>query len=169
MATRKVTLEGIAEWARVFEENREMTGFKPTPQAVGAYEEYNGACKIDVIMNDVNYNKLKAKGSQKEGKVDDLGRGKKVTFIRKFETGRDWDSGAPIVLKEDNTRWDYEVDGPIGNGSVVEVTLAVFDIKKYGNKGTRLEKVKVLEHKKYDPDADEDDMACFLYVNSASR
>ncbi len=156
MATKKVTLEGIAEWARVFEENREMTGFKPTPQAVGAYEEYNGACKIDVIMNDVNYNKLKAKGSQKEGKVDDLGRGKKVTFIRKFETGRDWDSGAPIVLKEDNTRWDYEVDGPIGNGSVVEVTLAVYDIKKYGNTGTRLERVKVLEHKKYDPDGEDE-------------
>ena len=54
MATRKVKLEGIAEWARVFEENREMTGFKPTPQAIGAYEECNGACKIDVIMNDVN-------------------------------------------------------------------------------------------------------------------
>ena len=27
MATRKVKLEGIAEWARVFEENREMTGY----------------------------------------------------------------------------------------------------------------------------------------------
>ena len=136
-----------------------MTGFQPNPQAVGADEEYTGACKIDVIMNDVNYKELKAKGSQKEGKDDDLGRGKKVTFIRKFETGRDWDSGAPIVLKEDNTRWDYAVDGPIGNGSIVEVTLAVFDIKKYGNKGTRLDKVKVLEHKKYDPDADEDDIA----------
>ena len=110
MATRKVKLEGIAEWARVFEENREMTGFKPTPQAVGAYEECNGACKVDIIMNDVNYKKLKDSKSQKEGKDDDLGRGKKVTFVRKFETGRDWDSGAPIVLKEDNTRWDYEVD-----------------------------------------------------------
>ena len=48
MATRKVRIEGIAEWARVFEQNREMTGYKPTPQAVGAYEECNGACKIDV-------------------------------------------------------------------------------------------------------------------------
>ena len=158
MATRKVKLEGIAEWARVFEENREMTGFKPTPQAVGAYEECNGACKVDIIMNDVNYKKLKDSKSQKEGKVDDLGRGKKVTFVRKFETGRDWDSGAPIVLKEDNTRWDYEVDGPIGNGSIVEVTLAVFDIKKYGNTGTRLEKLKVITHKKYDPDGEEDDI-----------
>ena len=156
MATRKVKLEGIAEWARVFEENREMTGYKPTPEAVGAYEECNGACKIDVIMNDVNYKKLKASKSMKTGTDDALDRGKKVTFVRKFETGRDWDSGVPIVLKEDNTRWDYESDGPIGKGSIVEVTLAVYDIKKYGNTGTRLERVKVIEHKPYDPDGDED-------------
>ena len=89
MATRKVKLEGIAEWARVFEENREMTGFKPTPQAIGAYEECNGACKIDVIMNDVNYKKLKDSKSQKEGKDDDLGRGKiavSYTHLRAHET-----------------------------------------------------------------------------------
>ena len=149
MATRKVRIEGIAEWARVFEQNREMTGYKPTPQAVGA-------CKIDVIMNDENFKKLKASKSMKSGTDDELGRGKKVTFVRKFETGRDWDSGVPIVLKEDNTRWDYDVDGPIGNGSLVEVTLAVYDIKKYGNTGTRLERVKVIEHKKYDPDEDDE-------------
>ena len=107
-------------------------------------------------MNDVNYKKLKASKSMKTGTDDALDRGKKVTFVRKFETGRDWDSGVPIVLKEDNTRWDYESDGPIGNGSIVEVTLAVYDIKKYGNTGTRLERVKVIEHKPYDPDGDED-------------
>ena len=156
MATRKVRIEGIAEWAKVFEQNREMTGYKPTPQAVGAYEECNGACKIDIIMNDENFKRLKASKSMMSGTDDDLGRGKKVTFVRKFETGRDWDSGAPIVLKEDNTRWDYEVVGPIGNGSVVEVTLAVYDIKKYGNTGTRLERVKVIEHNKYDPDEEND-------------
>jgi hypothetical protein len=158
MATRKVRIEGIAEWAKVFEQNREMTGYKPTPQAVGAYEECNGACKVDIIMNDENFKRLKASKSMKSGTDDELGRGKKVTFVRKFETGRDWDSGAPIVLKEDNTRWDYEVDGPIGNGSIVEVTLAVFDIKKYGNTGTRLERVKVIEHKKYDPDGEEEEI-----------
>jgi len=155
MATRKVKLEGIAEWAKVFEENREMTGYKPTPEAVGAYEDCNGACKIDIIMNDVNYKKLQASKSMKKGTDDALDRGRKVTFVRKFETGRDWDSGVPIVLKEDNTRWDYESDGPIGNGSIVEVTLAVYDIKKYGNTGTRLERVKVIDHKPYDPDEEE--------------
>ena len=74
MATRKLRLEGIAEWARVFEQNREMTGYKPTPQAVGAYEECNGACKIDIIMNDENFKKLKASKSMKSGTDDELGR-----------------------------------------------------------------------------------------------
>ena len=97
MATRKVKLEGIGEWCKVFEQNREMTGYKPTPQAVGAYEECNGACKIDVIMNDVNFKKLKDSKSMKSGTDDELGRGKKVTFVRKFETGRDWDSGSPSL------------------------------------------------------------------------
>ena len=75
MATRKVKLEGIAEWAKVFEENREMTGYKPTPEAVGAYEDCNGACKIDIIMNDVNYKKLQASKSMKKGTDDALDRG----------------------------------------------------------------------------------------------
>ncbi len=74
MATRKVKLEGIGEWCKVFEQNREMTGYKPTPQAVGAYEECNGACKIDVIMNDVNFKKLKDCKSMKSGTDDELGR-----------------------------------------------------------------------------------------------
>ena len=30
------------------------------------------------------------------------------------------------------------------------------DIKKYGNTGTRLERVKVIEHNKYDPDEEND-------------
>jgi len=33
MATRKVQLVGIAEWAKVFASNRDMTGYKPTPAA----------------------------------------------------------------------------------------------------------------------------------------
>ena len=33
MATRIVKLTGIAEWAKVFEQNRDLTGWKPTLQA----------------------------------------------------------------------------------------------------------------------------------------
>ena len=42
MATRKVSLVGIAEWAKVFEENRDKVGFKDG-DAPGTYEDTDGA------------------------------------------------------------------------------------------------------------------------------
>ena len=38
MATRKLKLTGIAEWAKVFTENRDMLGFEE------AYVSCDGAC-----------------------------------------------------------------------------------------------------------------------------
>ena len=54
MATRMITVHGIAEWAKVFEQNRDLTGWKPTEQAEGSYEKYNGASTIDMILDDEN-------------------------------------------------------------------------------------------------------------------
>ena len=108
MATRKVKLTGIAEWARVFESNRDMDGFD------GVYRDHDGACTIDLIMDDDNLAALKASRSMKKGTPDAEGRGTKVKFIRKFNTGKDWDSGAPIVQKSDGSTWDISSDGTIG-------------------------------------------------------
>ena len=140
MATRKVVLTGIAEWAKVFEDNRDMKGFE------GAYDEFDGACTIDMILDNENMAKLTASKSMKKGSPDSEGRGTRVRFIRKFNTGRDWDSGSPVVVKEDGTRWDMDVDGLIGNGSTVMVTLSVYDTSRKSIVGTRLDRVKVLEH-----------------------
>ena len=149
MATRKVKLTGIGEWAKVFTQNRDMQGYQ------GAYEACGGACTIDVILDEDNMMALKASRSIKKGSPDTQGRGHKVKFVRKFDTGRDWDSGAPVVVKADDTAWDYELDGTIGNGSTVEVLLSVYDTKMSGIVGTRLDKVKVLEHVEYVPDSDD--------------
>ena len=149
MATRKVILTGISEWAKVFEQNRDKTGYKPTPEAQGTYEATDGACTIDVILDDDNFGKLKSSKSMKKGVVDAQGRGQKITFDRKFKTNNDWECGPPIVVKNDDAPWSYDEDGPIGNGSTVQVHLSVYDIPKYQNVGTRLEKVKVLEHVEY--------------------
>ena len=143
MATRKVKLSGIAEWAKVFEQNRDMQGYE------GAYIDCNGACTIDVILDDDNMTRLQASRSMKRGKTDPDGRGTVVRFVRKFDTGRDWDGGAPVVLKEDGTRWDFDVDGPIGNGSDVDVYLSVYDTKMKSIVGTRLDKVAVTTHRPY--------------------
>jgi hypothetical protein len=146
MATRMVTVHGIAEWAKVFEQNRDLTGWKPTVQAEGSYEKYSGACTIDMILDDENITKLRTAKSGKEPKPDLEGRGLRVKFDRKFNSGYDWSSGAPAVTKSDGSYWDYDVDGPIGNGSIVETTVSVYDLPKYGNTGTRLESVRVIDH-----------------------
>ena len=152
MATRKVVLTGIAEWAKVFEDNRDLKGFE------GAYEEFDGACTIDMILDKENMDRLTASRSMKKGSPDAEGRGTRVRFVRKFNTGRDWDSGSPTVLKSDGTKWDMDVDGLIGNGSTVAVTLSVYDTSRKSIVGTRLDKVKVLEHVK-PPSDDEDEVA----------
>mgnify|MGYP003110859072 FL=1 len=152
MATRKVILTGIAEWAKVFEDNRDLKGFE------GAYEEFDGACTIDMILDKENMDRLSASRSMKKGSADAEGRGTRVRFVRKFNTGRDWDSGSPVVLKSDGTKWDMDVDGLIGNGSTVTVTLSVYDTSRKSIVGTRLDRVKVLEHIK-PPSDDEDEVA----------
>ena len=151
MATRKVILTGIGEWAKVFVDNRDTDGFE------GAYKEHDGACTIDMILDEANMNKLSASKSMKKGSVDPEGRGTKVRFIRKFDTGRDWDSGAPVVTKADGTKWDYHEDGTIGNGSTVQVTLSVYDTSRKAIVGTRLDRVKVIEHVEYKAPDDDDD------------
>ena len=149
MATRKVVLTGIGEWAKVFEDNRDMKGFE------GAWEEFNGACTIDMILDDENMQILRNSKSMKKGTPDPEGRGTKVRLIRKFDTGRDWDSGAPVVTKADGSKWNYEEDGTIGNGSTVQVTLSVYDTSRKGIVGTRLDRIKVINHVEYQPE-DED-------------
>ena len=44
----------------------------------------------------------------------------------------------------------------IGNGSLVEVTVSIYDAKPYG-KGTRLESVKIIDLIEYNPEPDEED------------
>ena len=145
MATRKVILVGIAEWAKGFEENRDIVGFKDG-DAPGTYEDTDGACTIDMILDKENMDRLIASKSMKKGSPDAEGRGTRVRFVRKFNTGRDWDSGSPVVVKSDGTKWDMDVDGLIGNGSTVAVTLSVYDTRRKSIVGTRLDRVKVLEH-----------------------
>ena len=149
MATRIIKVTGIAEWAKVFADNRDLTGWKASAQVEGTYEKYDGACTINMILDDASVAKLQTAGCAKGFKPDLEGRGQVVKFDRKFNTGYDWSSGAPIVTKEDGSTWHLDADGPIGNGSTVEVTLNIYDLPNYGTVGTRLESVHVLHHVQY--------------------
>ena len=143
MATRRLKQTGIAEWAKVFTQKRDMLGFEE------AYVSCDGACTIDLIMDDKNMALLKASKSMKRGKEDPEGRGTMVRLVRKYNTGYAWADGPPQVVKADNSEWDYDVDGTIGNGSTVEVIVSVYDTKMKSIVGTRLDKVKVLKHVEY--------------------
>lgn len=142
ITNKKVVLEGVANWAKVFESNRDMEGYK------GAYKEFNGATSIELILDDENWDKLKRSGTMKRGKPTDGGTA--VKLERKWETGKDWDSGAPEVLRADGNPWDVDTDGFIGNGSTVRVMAVVTDFPDKGVSSTRLEMVKVLEHVPYE-------------------
>lgn len=136
MATKKVVLTGQSMWARVFPDNRDMKGYE------GAYEEFDGAYTIDVLLDKENKMKLKDSGSAKKGRFDDDGKFS-VKFVRKHKDRFEWASGAPEVVKADGTAWDFEGDGPISNGSEIIVELSVYDTSY--SPGTRLEKVTVVE------------------------
>lgn len=148
MATRKVKLTGLAYWAKVFEDNRDKTGFED------ALVEIGGQTTIDVDLDAEQVEKLKKSRTMLRGKpsADNAGT-TRVRFKRKWT--EEYGGGEPTVLKADGTKWDYDEDGPIGNGSTVEIVLSVYDTSRKSIVGTRLEKVKVLEHKPYNPDSDD--------------
>lgn len=142
ITNKKVILEGVANWAKIFGANRDMEGYK------GAYKEYEGATSIELVLDDENWDKLKRSGTMKRGKPVEGGTA--VKLERKWNTGKEWDSGAPEVLRADGNPWDVDTDGFIGNGSKVRVMAVVTDFPDRGVSSTRLEMVKVLEHVPYE-------------------
>lgn len=152
MATRRVKLSGIAYWAKVFPENRDLTGFE------NALVDVGGQTTIDMDLDKDNLALLNKSRSMKKGTPSKDNDGlTRVKFTRRWEDKVS--GGPPVVVKSDGQPWDYDVDGTIGNGSLVEVILSVYDTSRKNIVGTRLEKVKVVEHKEYNPDAEEDEPA----------
>lgn len=152
MATRKVKLQGVAYWAKVFEDNRDLTGFEDALKDIG------GQTCIDVDLDATNMALLQKSRSMKKGSPSSENDGMtRVRFTRKWT--ENYGGGAPIVQKADGTTWDYDEDGPIGNGSLVHVVLSVYDTSRKSIVGTRLDKVKVIEHVAYDPDAEDEEPA----------
>lgn len=142
MGTRYVTLENVEiHWAKVFEENRDLEGYQ------GNAVPFDGILSITCFAEKEEYEKLKeaksmkyipARHEQEDGRF-------KVQFERKWKLPYEWACGAIPVTKPDGTAWDYTEDGPIWNGSIANVSLAVYDIASRKVVGTRLCKVEVTE------------------------
>jgi hypothetical protein len=163
--SKQVKLTGPVQWAKVFEHNRDMQGYD------GDAHTWGGTYVLDMILDDANWKKLKDAGSAKKSKerkdTDIEAEGTKVSLSRKHEGPFVEASGPPKVLRTDGTAWDFEEDGYIGNGSICEVTVTVYETinpktGKKGITGTRLDKVKVIENVTYErqeePDEDDDDI-----------
>lgn len=161
MAYKEVTTVGPVEWARIFEDNRDMTGYE------GRYEDCNGAYTIQQILTKEEMEKLKKTGSQKKPKQGRLMDGEIVVqFERKHEVyNKNGDliekaGGPPKVLGPTGKRWDPDVDGLIGNGSIAQVTNLVSSFKGADGKTiarTTLTKVRIIDLVPYDK-PDEEDM-----------
>lgn len=150
MGTRKVKLTGLGYWAKVFEDHRDLTGYED------ALKDSGGQCTIDVDLDASSIAKLNQSKSMLKGKDSPDNDGlTRVRFKRKWTEA--YGGGAPKVVKADGSVWDFDEDGSIGNGSTVEIILNVYDTSRKSIVGTRLEKVKVISHVEYNPDADEDD------------
>lgn len=139
-----VNIEGIAEWAKVFESNRDLEGYR------GAWKDTDGRTTINIILPDDQFQILKDAGSLKKGKPDPDGRGINVKLDRKWNTGRDWDSGQPEIFRADGSVWDLETDGYIGNGSKVLLRVCVTYLPDQDTHSTRLDRIKVIDHVPYE-------------------
>jgi hypothetical protein len=152
-AYKEVTTTGAIEWAKIFEGNREMTGYE------GAYEECEGAYTVAQTLSKEEFEKLKKAGSQKKPIQKRLMEGELVVkFERKhLVKTKSGDviaqaGGAPKVLGPDGKLWDVETDGLIGNGSIAEVTNLITTFPGQDGKiisRTSLVKVKIVEHVQY--------------------
>lgn len=148
MATKILKITGTAYWARVFEENKDATGYNDELKDTGGQYTVNMVLENDEIQKLVKANSQTTDYpktiTDSEGNEVEAYRFKRQheKYDRKGNL-LEWASGAPEVVGSDGTPWDIEEDGGIGNGSTLELTVAVY--KAGPVYGTRLEKVKVVD------------------------
>ena len=156
---KEVTTVGPIEWARIFEDNRDMEGYE------GAYADCEGAYTVTQILAKDQYEKLKKAGSMKKPIQSRMMDGViAIKFERKhLVTTKSGDviakaGGAPMVTNAAGKPWSVEDDGLIGNGTIAEITHLVqtFPVKdpKTGKDSTAsrtsLQKIKIVDHVVYE-------------------
>jgi hypothetical protein len=133
MATTFHYASGIAQWAKVFEHNKDVY-----------LEEERYA--IDLVMNEEEAQKFKNTGSRLRPKVSKNEDGE-VQYTVKFRrdvTHRIPEFGGPPRVVDVENK---DITDLIGNGSKVTIKYCVYDTKM--GKGTRLEAVRVDELVRY--------------------
>lgn len=145
MAYQEVTTVGTIEWAKVFEDNRDMKGYD------GEYEKTDGAYVVDQVLSKEEYQKLINAGSQKKPKQKRLMDGEIVIKMMRPHrvTKRDGTElpqagGAPEVTDAEGN----PINERIGNGTKAEITNLISTFKGQDGKvyaRTTMTKIKILE------------------------
>jgi hypothetical protein len=153
----EVKTTGPIEWARLFEGNRDMEGYQ------GAYAACDGAYTVSQILSKEEFTKLQTAGTTKKPVQKRLMDGelvikfeRKHTVTKKDGTVVSQAGGAPVVTDAEGNAWTDE-HGLIGNGSVAEVSNLISTFKGQDGKmyaRTSLVSVKIIEHVKYEKDAE---------------
>jgi len=161
MATQTYILPGIAYWAKVFEFNRDKTGYNNELAHCG------GQTTIDLdVDNDGLAIYMKSKAGGRPRPSPDNDGMMRVKFKRKWEDR--YSGGEPDVFTADGQRWDTETMGLIGNGSKVEVMYEVYETS-YGNYGTRLSGIRVVDHVPYESDYEPQEKVTFDFQSPAPK
>lgn len=142
MTAELIELEGIANWAKVFEFNRDKNE---------DFHGEGGAYTVEVQLEKEELDKLTKSGSRLKPKLTDDGIS--IRFKRKHinQSGIEEFGGPPKVVDADKN--PFPDDTLIGNGSKVKVYVSVYDTKM--GKGTRLEGMQVLDLVEYESDYEE--------------
>jgi len=167
----KYTMDMVLEYAKVFEQNADM-GSPDGPRAAQAIYANGGQFITNAYFTDqAQIDQLEKEGldlhPMKSDRIlqgnADLGIGKymkikrKVSDVKTFtdnKTGEPVEvdyGGAPKVVdltqgRENKRMWDFEADGPLGNGTKAKVQ---FDVYANGA-GVRLLNIGVTEHVAYE-------------------
>ncbi len=181
----KYTMDMVLEYAKVFEQNADM-GSPDGPRAAQAIYANGGQYITNAYFTDqAQIDQLEKEGLELhpmnsnrilQGNAD-LGIGKymkikrKVSDVKTFtdnKTGEPVEvdyGGAPKVVdltqgRENKRMWDFEADGPLGNGTKAKVQ---FDVYANGA-GVRLLNIGVTEHVAYENNSvisDNDELYAF--------
>lgn len=154
LKAKTIVMDGYIKWARL--RTSEMdTKFVPDGQYNAEFYPEDQE-NLDKIMSEA---KARGKKIALKDPYDGEGFGIGKYFkIYRNHVNRSVEEfgGPPVVVKMDgdtvNNRWDFEMDGLIGNGSKVRIKLVMYGDGNMA--GHRLEKLGVLDLVSYVPDAD---------------
>jgi hypothetical protein len=146
MATELLSIQGTTKYARLFEHNRDLGA---TAGQNGAKWDYPEATSLDLYVEQDQLQTLLT--SHPNYSADPTEDGMKVRLKRQWVNSINpaW-GGTPSVVDKDGTEWDPRV--AIGDGSLVEAFVDVYDSKAPSGKSMRLRGVRVLEHVEFVPE-----------------